>query len=105
MFSIKIVCFMFNFSFKGDTLYRLIPSGDRLIHPPDSLKGDTISRDTGSEIVTFLVGRRRPHQDSSRAECGPRPGRCAPLVYGQGPKLRMFTGPRLGCYATDRNED
>ena len=28
---------MYNFSFKGDTLYRLIPSGDRFIHPPDSI--------------------------------------------------------------------
>jgi len=34
---------MSNFSFKGNTLYRYSPSGpfrgDRLIHPPDSLKG------------------------------------------------------------------
>jgi len=27
MFSINILCFMYNFSFKGDTLYRLISSG------------------------------------------------------------------------------
>src|SRR6218665_1194585 len=27
MFSIKILCLMSNLSFKGDTLYRLIPSG------------------------------------------------------------------------------
>src|SRR6218665_4152995 len=35
MFSINILYFMSNFTFKGDTLYRLIPSrGDRLIHHP-----------------------------------------------------------------------
>jgi len=41
---------MSNFSFKGDTLYRLIPSGAiDLFIPPDSLEGDTISRDTGTK--------------------------------------------------------
>jgi len=49
MFDINIFCFMSNFSFKGDTLYQLIPSGDGLIHLPDSLIGDTISRDTGAK--------------------------------------------------------
>jgi len=40
MFSINILCFMYNFSFKGDTLYRLIPSGGiDLFIPPDSLMG------------------------------------------------------------------
>jgi len=29
---------------------------------------------------SFLVGHRGPHEDSSRAGCGPRAGRCAPLV-------------------------
>ena len=39
---------MFNFSFKGDTLYRLIPSGEiDLFIPRIVLWGDTISRDTG----------------------------------------------------------
>ena len=38
MFSINILCFMFNFSFKGDTLYRLIPSdGIDLLISQDSL--------------------------------------------------------------------
>src|SRR6218665_1052843 len=50
MFSSNILCFMSNFSFKGDTLYRSIPSGwIDLFIPPDSLKGDTISRDTGTK--------------------------------------------------------
>jgi len=31
------------------------------------------------KIVTFLVGQRGPHEDSSQAGCGPRAGRCAPL--------------------------
>jgi len=42
MFSINILCVISNFIFKGDTIYRVIPSGgigDRLIHPPDSLMG------------------------------------------------------------------
>jgi len=48
MFSINILRFISNFSFKGDTLYRLIPSGViDLFIPPDSLRGDIISRDTG----------------------------------------------------------
>jgi len=48
MFSINILCFMSNVSFEGDILYRLIPSeGIDLFIPPDSLMGDTISRDTG----------------------------------------------------------
>jgi len=34
---------------------------------------------TGREIVTFPVGHRGPHEDSSRAGCGLRAGRCAPL--------------------------
>src|SRR6218665_799193 len=33
--------FTCNFSFKGDTLYRLIPSGVDLFIPPDSLMRDT----------------------------------------------------------------
>jgi len=28
LFGINILCFMSNFNFKGDTLYRLIPSGE-----------------------------------------------------------------------------
>src|SRR6218665_3440143 len=48
MFSINILCFMSNFSFKGDTLYRLIPSmGIDLFIPRIVLWGDTISRDNG----------------------------------------------------------
>src|SRR6218665_3014083 len=40
MFSINILCFMSNFSFKGDTLYRMIPSGGiDLFIPTDSLIG------------------------------------------------------------------
>ena len=51
---------MSNFSFKGDILCRLVPSGgvdllirgDRLIHPPGkSYGGDTVSRDTVSPTV------------------------------------------------------
>jgi len=54
MFSIDILSFMSNFSFKGGTLYRLIPSwGIDLFIPPDSLMGDTISRDTGRGLVMF----------------------------------------------------
>jgi len=42
---------MSNFSFKGDTLYRLIPSvGIDLFIPQIVLWGDTISRDTGIGI-------------------------------------------------------
>jgi len=48
MFSINILLFMYNFSFKGDTLYRLIPSrGIDLFIPRIVLWKDTISRDTG----------------------------------------------------------
>ena len=48
MFSINILCFMSNFSFKGDTLYRLIQSGGiDLFIPRIVLWRDTISRDTG----------------------------------------------------------
>src|SRR6218665_659370 len=36
---------------------------------------------SGLKIVTFLVGHRGPLEDSSRAGCGPRAGRCAPLQY------------------------
>jgi len=32
-----------------------------------------------SEIFTFPVGHGRPHDDSSRAGCGPQAERCAPL--------------------------
>ena len=40
MFSINILWFMSNFSFKGYTLYRLIPSREiDLFIPPDSLMG------------------------------------------------------------------
>jgi len=42
MFSINILCFVSNFSFNGDTLYRLIPSGARdlfIPRTPDSLMG------------------------------------------------------------------
>ena len=35
----------------------------------------------GHKIVPFLDGRRGPHEDSSRAGCGPRAGRCVPLLY------------------------
>src|SRR6218665_3043955 len=49
MFSINVLCFMSNFSFKGDTLYWLIPSGGIDL----SLCGDKISWDTGR----ILVGR------------------------------------------------
>jgi len=34
----------------------------------------------GLKIVPFLVGHHGPQEDSSRAGCGPRAGRCAPLV-------------------------
>src|SRR6218665_145298 len=33
------------------------------------------------KIIHFLVGHRGPHEDSSRVGCGPRAGRCAPLIY------------------------
>ena len=33
---------MSNFSFKGDTLTGILHPGDRLTHPPDSLRRDTI---------------------------------------------------------------
>ena len=33
------------------------------------------------KIITFHVGHRGPLEDSSRAGCGPRAGRCAPLTY------------------------
>src|SRR6218665_621588 len=33
------------------------------------------------KIITFPVGHRGPLEDSSRAGCGPRAGRCAPLIY------------------------
>ena len=40
MFSLNILCFMSNFSFKGDPVYRLILSrGIDLFIPPDSLMG------------------------------------------------------------------
>jgi len=52
MLSINILRFMSNFSFKENTPYRLIPSGDRLIHPQDSLTGDTISRNTGLWLLS-----------------------------------------------------
>ena len=59
MFSINILCFISNFSFKGDTLYWLIPSGGiDLFIPPDSLMGETISRDTGTYFLstgTYLL--------------------------------------------------
>jgi len=43
---------MSNFSLKGDTLCRLIPSaGIDLFIPPDSLMGGTISRDTVSKLI------------------------------------------------------
>src|SRR6218665_247054 len=55
MFSINILGFVSNFSFKWDTLCRLIPSGGiDLFIPPNSVMGDTISRDTG---VGFLSTR------------------------------------------------
>jgi len=45
---------MSNFIFKGDTLYRLISSGGiDLFIPPDSVMGDTISRDTGRGIRSY----------------------------------------------------
>jgi len=50
MFSINILCVMAKFSFKKDALYRLIPSGGTdLFIPQNSLKGDTIARDTGTK--------------------------------------------------------
>jgi len=50
MFSIYILCFMSNFSFKGDTLFRLNPSGGiDLFIPRIILWWDTISRETGAE--------------------------------------------------------
>jgi len=33
IFGINILCFRYNFSFKGDILYRFIPSGVTLVHP------------------------------------------------------------------------
>src|SRR6218665_2682564 len=36
---------------------------------------------SGLKIVPFVFGHRGPHDDSSRAGCGPRAGRCAPLFY------------------------
>jgi len=45
------------------------------------ISGDKLFCDISSEIVAFLVGRRGPHQDSSRAGCGPWAGRCAQLLY------------------------
>ena len=58
MFNINRLCFMSNFSFKVDTLYRIIPSGDRLslFIPPDSLMGDTISPDTGTGTYSWWAG-------------------------------------------------
>jgi len=51
MFSINILCVTSNFSFKEDTLNRLIPSGGiDLFIPRIVLWRDTISRDTGSPI-------------------------------------------------------
>src|SRR6218665_1425146 len=75
MFSINILCFMSSFSFNGDTLYRLIPSGGiDLFIPPESLMGDTISRTPARTISkspgfmyclhltsSFHTRRRRDH--------------------------------------------
>ena len=36
---------------------------------------------SGLKIFTFLVGHRGPHEDPLRVGCGPRAGRCAPLIY------------------------
>src|SRR6218665_1156146 len=37
--------------------------------------------ETSLEILTFPVRHGGPHDDSSRAGCDPRAGRCAPLEY------------------------
>src|SRR6218665_3740975 len=56
MFSINILCFMSNFGFKGDTLYRLIPTGGYIYSSSRIvLWGDTISWDTGSPIEPMTV--------------------------------------------------
>src|SRR6218665_2424480 len=56
MFSINILCVMSNFSFKGDTLCRLIPSGGiDLFTPRIVFCEDTISRDTGSNNCVNLI--------------------------------------------------
>jgi len=39
MFSINILCFMSNFSFKGILYTDLLHPGDRLVHSSDSLMG------------------------------------------------------------------
>src|SRR6218665_2619429 len=60
MFSINILGFMSNFNFKGDTVYRLIPSGGiDLFIPPDSRMGDVISRDSGATPPCRAAYRRR----------------------------------------------
>ena len=60
---------MSNISFKGDTLYRYSPFGgiDLFIHP-DSLRGDIISRDTGTHWIFY--GRQLEPRELNRRELG-----------------------------------
>src|SRR6218665_585821 len=64
MFGINILWLMYNFSFKGDALYRLIPSGEiNLLIPPDSLMGVQYHRTPahpcpGSQAAGKPVGRQ-----------------------------------------------
>src|SRR6218665_1928404 len=54
-----------------------------------------LEHETSLEILTFPVRHGGPHDDSSRAGCGPRAGRCAPLPYTN---LHMPTRARSPAY-------
>jgi len=63
MFSLNILCFMSNYSFKGDTLYRLIPSGGIVLFIPRIvLWGDTISWDTGEKETQVKLKTETEHE-------------------------------------------
>src|SRR6218665_2382561 len=56
---------------------------------------------SGLKIFTFLVGHRGPHEDPSRAGCGPRGGRFGPLFYTD-LKVTPFSYRKIQPYNRDR---